>query len=108
MVLDESIDIRDISQLSIFIRGINKDFEICEQLLKVSSIYGKTRGTDIYDNLKIVLNEYELPLNKLISVTTDGAPSMVGKNIDFVALIKEEMNKFNPNNKILNYHCIIH
>jgi hypothetical protein len=108
LALDESIDIKDVSQLSIFIRGISKDFEVIEELLEISPIFGQTRGTDIYDNLKYVLNEYELPLNKLVSVTTDGAPSMVGKNRGFVLIIKAEMERINPNNKLLNYHCIIH
>ena len=72
LALDESIHIKDESQLSIFIRGISKDFEVIEELLKISSICDQTRETDIYDKLKYVLNEYELPLNKLVSVTTDG------------------------------------
>ncbi len=108
LALDESIDIKDVSLLSIFIRGISKDFEVIEELLKISPIYGQIRGTDIYDNLKYVLNEYELPLNKLVSVITDGAPSMVGKNRGFVSIIKAEMERINPNNNLLNYHCIIH
>ena len=75
LALDESIDIKVESQLSIFIRGISKDFEVIEELLKISSIYDQTRETDIYDKLKYVLNEYELPLNKLVSVTTDAINS---------------------------------
>jgi hypothetical protein len=86
LALDQSIDIKDVSQLSIFIRGISKDFEVIEELHKISPIYGQTRGTDIYDNLKYVLNEYELPLNKLVSVTTDGRHQWLAKTQDLFHL----------------------
>jgi hypothetical protein len=108
LALDESIDIKDISQLSIFVRGVNEKFEIKEELLRIKPIYGTTKGKDIFDSLKQVLIEHQLTLNNLISVTTDGCPSMVGRNLGLVALIKQEMCELYPNNKLVNYHCIIH
>jgi hypothetical protein len=107
LALDESIDIKDISQLSIFIRGVNSKFEINEELMKVIPIYGTTKGKDIFEHLLQVLNEYQMSLNKLVSVTTDGCPSMFGKNNGLIALIKQEKHKINSN-EIINYHCIIH
>ncbi|KAI0979346.1 hypothetical protein GJ496_001686 [Pomphorhynchus laevis] len=44
----------------------------------------------------------DIDLRKLVSVCTDGAPSMVGKEFGAVTLL-EKMN-----NSLLRYHCIIH
>uniref|UniRef100_A0A8C5QD50 General transcription factor II-I repeat domain-containing protein 2A n=1 Tax=Leptobrachium leishanense TaxID=445787 RepID=A0A8C5QD50_9ANUR len=42
-------------------------------------------------------------MDKLISVCTDGAPCMVGKNKGFVALLREHEKR-----PILSFHCILH
>jgi hypothetical protein len=75
--------------------------------VKVIPIYGITKGKDIFEHLLQVLNEYKMPLNKLVSVTTNSSPSMVGKNNGLIALIKEEKHKINSN-EVITYHCIIH
>lgn len=41
LALDESTDIKDVSQLIIWIKMINKDFEIKEEMLKLASLHGK-------------------------------------------------------------------
>lgn len=41
-------------------------------------------------------------MDKLLSVCTDGAPCMVGKNKGFVALLHEHENR-----PILNFHCAL-
>jgi len=42
-------------------------------------------------------------MDKLISVCTDGAPCVVGKNKGFVALLREHENR-----PILSFHCILY
>lgn len=42
-------------------------------------------------------------MDKLLSVCTDGAPCMVGKNKGFLALLREHENR-----PILSFHCILH
>lgn len=42
LALDESIDIADTAQLSIFIRGISSDFELYEDLLALESLHDTT------------------------------------------------------------------
>ncbi len=51
LALDESVDIKGISQLSIFIRGVNLKFEINDELMLVIPIYGTTKGKDIFEHL---------------------------------------------------------
>ena len=101
---DESTDSVDIAQLCVFIRMVFKDTTVKEELLCILPLKGHTRGEDIFQAFMNYANETKLPLVKLISITTDGAPAMVGSSNGFIALCKQ--NNFFPN--FIHYHCIIH
>ena len=102
---DESTDISNTAQLNIFIRMIFEDSSVKEDILSVIPLKGRTRGTDIYQAVKNYLNEINLCVKeKLVSITTDGAPAMIGSRIGFISLCKED-TEFAP---FFNYHCIIH
>ncbi|KAK0144896.1 General transcription factor II-I repeat domain-containing protein 2A [Merluccius polli] len=49
------------------------------------------------------VEEKKLPLNKLITVCTDGAPCMLGKHKGFITLLRQHEKRC-----ILNFHCILH
>ena len=78
IALDESTDIQDNPQLAIFVRYISSDLTIKEELLYLVTIRETTRGVDIKNALDETLTRSHVPLNKLVSVATDGAPAMVG------------------------------
>jgi glycerol-3-phosphate dehydrogenase len=59
---DESTDIKDIAQLAVFVRGINEDFELVEELLELVPMKGKTGADEIFSQLVTFLNKFELPL----------------------------------------------
>ena len=48
LAMDESTDLTSTSQLLIFIRGVNLDFEITEQLASVCSMHGTTTSEDFF------------------------------------------------------------
>ena len=48
-----------------------------------------------------------LPLSKLSGITTDGAPSMVGRQQGLANLLQLEANKVG-NDTVMQFHCIIH
>ncbi|XP_076346237.1 general transcription factor II-I repeat domain-containing protein 2A-like isoform X1 [Tachypleus tridentatus] len=103
LALDESADICDVAQLSIFIRGIDDNFNIFEELIGLESLHGKTRGSDIFEKVKSCLENQHLNFSKLLSVCTDGAPSMIGRVAGTVALLEKFFGR-----PLLKYHCIIH
>ena len=78
LVLDESIDIHDTAQLAIFVRGI-KNVEILEKLVKWEPLKGMMTGRDVLNDFLRATVEMNLDLCKLISITTDGAPAVVGR-----------------------------
>ncbi|CAL9685305.1 unnamed protein product [Knipowitschia caucasica] len=101
---DESTDIMDVSQLCVFIRMVFEDMSAKEELLSILPMKGHTRGEDIFNAFMELVTKIKLPLFKLISMTTDGAPAMTGRTNGFIALCKDSESF--PD--ILNYHCIIH
>ncbi|XP_057190131.1 general transcription factor II-I repeat domain-containing protein 2-like [Triplophysa rosa] len=102
--LDESTDISDTAQLCVFIRMVFKDMTAREELLTLLHMKEHTRGEDIFRAFKDFVDKTQLPMSKLVSITTDGAPAMVGRSNGFIAKCKED-DAF-PD--FLNYHCIIH
>ena len=81
LALDESTDIEDTAQLLVFIRGIDENFEITEELLSLEHLKDTTTGQDVFENVENCLDRSGLPLHKLASITTDGAPALTGKNV---------------------------
>uniref|UniRef100_A0A8C5H083 HAT C-terminal dimerisation domain-containing protein n=1 Tax=Gouania willdenowi TaxID=441366 RepID=A0A8C5H083_GOUWI len=102
LALDESTDVSHLSQFSVIARYAAGD-TLSEESIAVLPIKGSTRGEDLFKSFMEFAHEKNLPMDKLLSVCTDGAPCMVGKNKGFVALLREHENR-----PILSFHCIRH
>ena len=74
-----------------FVRGVDNNFNILEEFLQLMPLKDTTTGRDILDAVLKCIEEYKLDLSKLVSVTTDGAPAMVGVKKGFVALLQKHM-----------------
>lgn len=101
LALDESTDITDVSQLLIFVRCIDEEGTVHEELLRCVSMRGTTKGKDIFDAVVEATSNF-VPLTKLSAVCTDGAPAMKGIGVGFVGQLQK--NGIN----VPNFHCIIH
>lgn len=108
LAVDESTDLVDTAQLAIFIRGVNKNLEVTEQLLSICSMKGTTKGEDILRKVKGVIDERQLDLSKLTAIATDGAPAMMGSRIGFTSLLLSEMRDKQIQPLPYAFHCIIH
>lgn len=102
LTLDESCDITDNAQLSIFVRYTNDNFDIVEELLDLCQLV-LTTGEDIFKEVKNVIEVNKVEWTKLDSVCTDGVPYMVGRIKGFVTLLENYLRR-----KVFKYHCIIH
>uniref|UniRef100_A0A096MGU2 DUF4371 domain-containing protein n=1 Tax=Poecilia formosa TaxID=48698 RepID=A0A096MGU2_POEFO len=102
--LDESTDVSDTAQLCIFIRMVFTDMNARQELLTVLPMKEHTRGEDIFQSFKNFKAKTQLPVFKLVFITTDGTPAMVGHSNGFIAKCRED-DAF-PD--FLSYHCIIH
>ncbi|XP_057672199.1 general transcription factor II-I repeat domain-containing protein 2-like [Diorhabda carinulata] len=88
IALDESTDLSDTAQVAIFIRGIDKEFTVTEELLALQPLEATTTGEDIFNEVQKVFTSIGLPWSKLIGVCTDGAPSMVGLRKGFIGMFQ--------------------
>ncbi|XP_067937246.1 general transcription factor II-I repeat domain-containing protein 2A-like [Watersipora subatra] len=101
---DESTDSVDVAQLCLFIRMMFDNMTAKEELLCILPLKGHTRGEDIFQAFMEFVNKIQLPLGKLVSITTDGAPAMVGCSNGFIAHCKQNDTFLD----FIHYHCIIH
>jgi len=111
LTLDESTDLTDTAQLAIFIRGVNSAMEVTEEFLDLASLKNTTTGRDIKEAVFKCMEDHQLDIKKLIGITTDGAPSMVGKNIGAVNLIRRHLEEFGVNphvNDMFIFNCFLH
>ena len=76
---------------------------LCMRSFYLTVIQTKTSGVDIYNAVKNYFIDQMIPIEKLVSVTTDGAAAMTGRHAGFIARCKAdpEFPTF------LDYHCII-
>uniref|UniRef100_A0A3P9LWT7 SPIN-DOC-like zinc-finger domain-containing protein n=1 Tax=Oryzias latipes TaxID=8090 RepID=A0A3P9LWT7_ORYLA len=84
----------DETQLLVFVRGINADMEITQELAGLETLRGTTKGEDLF------------AADKMVGITTDGAPAMIGKKAGLTALISQKVSECGG--KVAQYHCILH
>ena len=107
LALDESTDAQDTAQLIIFIRGIDGNFKVTEELLALESLKDTTTGQDLYQTVKSCVERKGLEWSRMASVTTDGAPALTGKNKGMVALLSNKVRE-ECGQSLMSFHCIIH
>ncbi len=104
LALDERNDMQDTAQLLIFLWGVSSNFEMSEELAALQSLKGTTTGEDIFGK---VCQTMGLDWSKLASITTDGAPSMVGMLRGHIGRMNREMEERGLRPP-LQVHCLIH
>ena len=102
--MDKSIDCCDTAQLVIYIRGVDKDFNIGEELAAMKSMKSRTTGKDIYtESINYANKKLAYNFTNLVAICTDGAPAMCGKHTKAVSLIQKVIKR-----RVISHHCIIH
>ncbi|XP_076805287.1 general transcription factor II-I repeat domain-containing protein 2B-like [Clavelina lepadiformis] len=99
---DESKDKSDIEQIALFCRYVSSAGPQ-EELIELIPLKSQTRGEDICEAVLECLRKKGINTSHLVSVATDGAPSMTGANKGFVALLQKSLGR-----KLLTFHCILH
>lgn len=103
IALDESCDIVDDEQMSIFVRFLDIECQVFrEELLTILSLKGNTRGEDLFKVIDEFITKSNISYEKMVSLSTDGAPAMIGKEKGVVKRIRDK------NSGLISYQCIIH
>ncbi|XP_044276826.1 general transcription factor II-I repeat domain-containing protein 2A-like [Varanus komodoensis] len=99
---DESKVKGGIEHIALFCRYVNSAGPQ-EEMLELIPLEGRTRGEDICEAVLDYLRTREINTTHLVSVATDGAPSMTEAQTGFVALLQKSVGR-----KLLTFHCILH
>ena len=76
-----------------------KDSRICEQLLVMKTLINTT-GEHVCNALTEFLNTNKISMDNMISICTDGVPSMIGKR-------KGSMPRFIAERSMFTIHCVL-
>ncbi|KAK4884028.1 hypothetical protein RN001_000299 [Aquatica leii] len=86
--LDESCDIVDEKQMSIFVKFLDIECEIFrKELLAILSLKGNTQGEDLFKVIDEFITKSNISYDKVVSLSTEGAPAKIGKEKILVKLI---------------------
>uniref|UniRef100_A0ABM5FF41 General transcription factor II-I repeat domain-containing protein 2A-like n=1 Tax=Pogona vitticeps TaxID=103695 RepID=A0ABM5FF41_9SAUR len=102
MCLDESTDINDHARLAVILRYAVGDI-MREELLKLLSLPGRRQGREICDAVMEAFLSQDIRAEKVVSVTSDGAPCMVGVTSGFMQFFVKEAK-----HPVIQFPCIIH
>ena len=80
-----------------------KGDEICEEMVAVLTLPEHTSGAKVCKAAMKEFSSRQIDISKVVSVPTDGAPSMTGEKAGFVSLFTKEVS-----HPVIGFHCIIH
>ncbi|GBL74245.1 General transcription factor II-I repeat domain-containing protein 2A [Araneus ventricosus] len=100
-VLNESCDIKDTAQVTLFVTYVSSQGPK-EELLGLLPLSGKTRGEDIANAVQKCLEDNGIDINKIFPIATDGARSMTGIHKGVTPILQKKIN-----HEILTFHYII-
>ena len=105
LAFDKSMDKRDTAQLAVFVRGVDQKFLITEEFVRLIPLKEKTTGADVLEAVQVAMNDIGLKPEKLCGMTTDGAPSMVGRTNGVVSLMEKVRQDAGATAKLFRSHA---
>lgn len=74
-----------------------------EEMIELILIKGQIPGKDICEAVLDCLRAQKIKTTHMVSVATDGTPTMIEVHRGFVALLQKSLDR-----KLLTFHCILH
>ncbi|XP_061065121.1 general transcription factor II-I repeat domain-containing protein 2 isoform X2 [Eubalaena glacialis] len=108
IAIDEITDINNTTQLAIFIRGVDENFDVSEELLDTVPMTGTKSGNEIFLRVEKSLKKFNIDWSKLVSVASTGTPAMVDANNGLVAKLKSKVAMACKGSDLKSVCCIIH
>lgn len=108
IAIDEITDINNTTQLAIFIRGVDENFDVSEELLDTVPMTGTKSSNEIFSRVEKSLKKFSIDWSKLVSVASTGTPAMVDANNGLVTKLKSKVAMFARGSDLKSVCCIIH
>lgn len=107
LAIDESTDSTDTAQVAIFIRGVDNEYNITEEMASLVPLKDTTKSLILHEAVKNTMQRFSLTCDNISGIVTDGAPAMVGKREGLTKLIENDAIAAG-NTRLMKYHCIVH
>ncbi|XP_047635864.1 general transcription factor II-I repeat domain-containing protein 2 isoform X2 [Phacochoerus africanus] len=108
IAIDEITDINNTTQLAIFIRGVDENFDVSEELLDTVPMTGTKSANEIFLRVEKSLKKFNIDWAKLVSVASTGTPAMVDANDGLVTKLKSKVATVCKGSDLKSVCCIIH
>ncbi|EHB17073.1 General transcription factor II-I repeat domain-containing protein 2B [Heterocephalus glaber] len=108
IAIDEITDINNTTQLAIFIRGVDENFDASEELLDTVPMTGTKSANEIFARVEKSLKKFNIDWSKLVSVASTGTPAMVDANNGLVTKLKSKVATCCKGSDLKSVCCIIH
>ena len=105
--IDETNDIKDVPQVSFFLKGITNEFKMIHESLGLVPLEETTKGRDLFVSLKNIIEKYDLSW-KIFRLTTDGDRNMTGKFNGVQGFINQNLEENEKVHKMHFFHCVVH
>ena len=102
--MGDSTDTADTAQLAIFIRGIDDEYNVTEEVASLVPLKGTTKSRDLYEAVKKMLKRFSLSIANTSGTATGHAPAVVGKREGLVEVIEDDAIA-TQNSPLVTYHC---
>ncbi|XP_042544034.1 general transcription factor II-I repeat domain-containing protein 2B-like isoform X2 [Dipodomys spectabilis] len=107
LAIDEITDINNTAQLAIFIRGVDADFEVSEELLDTVPMTGATSASETFTRVEKSLRKFNIDWAKLVSVASTGSPAMVDSSHGLVPRLCARAAAASKGSELKSLGCII-
>ncbi|KAI5945386.1 General transcription factor II-I repeat domain-containing protein 2B [Manis javanica] len=108
IAIDEITDINNTTQLAIFIRGVDENFDVSEELLDTVPMTGTKSGNEVFLRVEKSLKKFTIDWSKLVSVASTGTPAMVDAKDGLVTKLKAKVALACKGSDLKSVCCIIH
>ncbi|XP_027630208.1 general transcription factor II-I repeat domain-containing protein 2B isoform X3 [Tupaia chinensis] len=108
IAIDEITDINNTTQLAIFVRGVDENFDVSEELLDTVPMTGTKSGNEIFLRVEKSLKKFNIDWSKLVSVASTGSPAMVDAHNGLVTKLKAKVAMVCQGPALKSICCIIH
>ncbi|XP_063090568.1 general transcription factor II-I repeat domain-containing protein 2 isoform X7 [Cavia porcellus] len=108
IAIDEITDINNTMQLAIFIRGVDENFDMSEELLDTVPMTGTKSAHEIFSRVEKSLKKFNIDWSKLVSVASTGTPAMVDASHGLVTKLKAKVAMLCKGSDLMSVCCIIH
>lgn len=90
MQCDESTEFSQCCQLLVFVRFLDEDHTIKEELLLLQELGNTSKGKDVMKIINNYFEKHDIMWEKLAGFCTYGAPAMLGSRSSLATLVKEK------------------